>query len=190
MKDDASAHHSNEDFISGKQTTLRPGSITHTYATCPVEYRRVYEGEYFAKYRIDARLKDDMWNWYSNTGVDDPLLVLWELVPYSFVADWFANIGSFIDSLNAYEGLTPLVSCFTYGRKLTVRLDIQKVRSGYWNTKITDLTVIRPEHATYFEFTRIVGPPPAMGSLRFNQRPLNTKRLLDTVSLITQGMRR
>jgi hypothetical protein len=33
----------------------------------------------------------------SSLGLDDPLTVAWELVPYSFVADWFLPIGDFLE---------------------------------------------------------------------------------------------
>ena len=38
-------------------------------------------------------------------GLNNPALVAWELVPFSFVADWFLPIGDFLSSLTAYNGL-------------------------------------------------------------------------------------
>lgn len=38
-------------------------------------------------------------------GLDNPLTVAWELVPFSFVADWFLPVGTAIRSLTAYNGL-------------------------------------------------------------------------------------
>lgn len=38
-------------------------------------------------------------------GLLNPLAVAWELVPYSFVADWFGNIGQVINSLTGFVGL-------------------------------------------------------------------------------------
>lgn len=42
----------------------------------------------------------------SQLGLSNPLLIAWELVPFSFVVDWFIPIGSFLDSLDATAGLT------------------------------------------------------------------------------------
>lgn len=39
-------------------------------------------------------------------GLLDPLAVAWELVPMSFVVDWFIPIGNFIDGITAPFGLT------------------------------------------------------------------------------------
>jgi hypothetical protein len=38
-------------------------------------------------------------------GLQNPALVAWELVPFSFVADWFLPIGNFLEGLTAYNGL-------------------------------------------------------------------------------------
>lgn len=38
-------------------------------------------------------------------GLFNPAAVAWELVPFSFVADWFIPIGSYIDSLNIFPVL-------------------------------------------------------------------------------------
>lgn len=42
----------------------------------------------------------------ANLGLTNPLSVAWELVPFSFVVDWFAPIGPYLDSLSATSGLT------------------------------------------------------------------------------------
>lgn len=38
-------------------------------------------------------------------GLTNPMLVAWEVVPFSFVADWFLPIGDAISALSAYHGL-------------------------------------------------------------------------------------
>lgn len=37
----------------------------------------------------------------SQMGLDDPLLLAWELLPYSFVVDWFVPIGPYLESQTA-----------------------------------------------------------------------------------------
>jgi hypothetical protein len=41
----------------------------------------------------------------SNYGLNDPLLVAWELVPFSFVFDWFVSVGDFLSAATALRGL-------------------------------------------------------------------------------------
>lgn len=45
-------------------------------------------------------------------GVANPLEVVWEVVPFSFVVDWFLPVGDLIRSFSAYNGLT-FMSGFT-----------------------------------------------------------------------------
>lgn len=42
----------------------------------------------------------------ASLGITNPLLLAWELMPYSFVVDWFLPIGSWLDTLDATWGLT------------------------------------------------------------------------------------
>lgn len=46
-------------------------------------------------------------------GLADPLSIAWELVPFSFVADWFIPIGTYLEALHAVPRLTGSF-CVTY----------------------------------------------------------------------------
>lgn len=54
--------------------------------------------------RIDAVPENDLLMALSSLGITNPLQVAWELVPFSFMADWFLPIGSFLESLDAMLG--------------------------------------------------------------------------------------
>ena len=41
----------------------------------------------------------------SQYGITNPTAVMWEAVPFSFVVDWFAPVGDFLNSLGALNGL-------------------------------------------------------------------------------------
>lgn len=47
-------------------------------------------------------------------GLQDPLGVAWELVPWSFVVDWFVPISTYLDTLNTFSGLNAFVAYTTY----------------------------------------------------------------------------
>lgn len=49
----------------------------------------------------------------SSLGITNPLMVAWELLPFSFVIDWALPIGSFIDQLDAGLGYTFGGACVT-----------------------------------------------------------------------------
>lgn len=42
----------------------------------------------------------------SVTGISNPALLAWELLPYSFIFDWFLPVGNYLKALDAYGGLT------------------------------------------------------------------------------------
>lgn len=65
----------------------------------------------------------------------DPLLTAWELTPFSFVFDWFVDIGGFLETLSALEGMTVLAGFGShlesvYGRGVYKDTATHKVVSG------------------------------------------------------------
>jgi hypothetical protein len=55
--------------------------------------------------RVICRLSHTEFFHPERVGLTDPLSVAWELVPFSFVVDWFAPIGDFLSSLHAIRVL-------------------------------------------------------------------------------------
>jgi len=47
---------------------------------------------------------NDMLAAFSALGLTNPAVIAWELVPYSFVVDWFLPIGNWLDTLDATVG--------------------------------------------------------------------------------------
>lgn len=62
--------------------------------------------KHVAKVRMDFVLDSTAFQQLAQKGVTNPLLVAWELLPYSFVVDWFAPIGEFLETLDATLGMT------------------------------------------------------------------------------------
>jgi len=46
-------------------------------------------------------------------GLTNPLAVAWELVPFSFIVDWFLPVGTFLNNLDATNGLSFVKGCKT-----------------------------------------------------------------------------
>lgn len=53
----------------------------------------------------------------ASVGITNPVLLAWELLPYSFVIDWFLPIGNYLESLDATAGLTFYEGYITTYRK-------------------------------------------------------------------------
>lgn len=77
-------------------------------------------------------------------GFDQPLESLWELVPFSFIIDWFFSIGDVISSWSQSSGLTALLSWCTVVLDSTLVRTCKTVnisnRDDYvWDTKTVQL---------------------------------------------------
>jgi len=53
------------------------------------------------RYTIDDALRSFM----AQTGFTNPLSLAWEVLPFSFVIDWFLPIGNYLNTLTAWDGL-------------------------------------------------------------------------------------
>lgn len=56
------------------------------------------------KFCVRHKLADSDRAALSQTGIDNPALLAWELLPYSFVIDWFIPVGNYLEALNAFSG--------------------------------------------------------------------------------------
>jgi len=55
----------------------------------------------------------------AEAGLTNPLAIAWELTPFSFVADYFMNVGNYIQSTCAFEGLTLLDVGYSMATEVT-----------------------------------------------------------------------
>lgn len=59
---------------------------------------------------------------------------LWEAIPFSFVVDWFANVGTFVDAISPKGGITRLASWTSVEKELTTTRSIRWVNGGNYGT--------------------------------------------------------
>lgn len=92
-------------------------------------------------------------------GVSDTPARLWELMPYSFVVDWFTNVGSFISSVVPQPGVTQLdrslvVTRRTTHQRFTTGASLGIGNPNYWgvqhNSSCTDYTVFESTQRKQF----------------------------------------
>lgn len=85
------------------------------------------------EFRVRAMSLDeltaDMW---SNIGFTDKGLITlpWELIPYSFVVDWFVNIGDFLNALVPMFSVRQLGSCLVIEQRFSVLSTFTSSRGG------------------------------------------------------------
>jgi hypothetical protein len=107
-------------------------------------------------------------------GITNPALVVWELVPYSFVVDWFLPIGNYLEALNAFDGLE-----LANGHQITI------VKADFFinfnrNTRVgnqrQEWSGVRRREVCVFDRKTIVAPPPPTLSFK---SPVNARNFPD-----------
>lgn len=101
---------------SGRSTT---GSSSESILFYQDAYRKINETTEFSwDHSVRARV---VAKWQARTlnAIADPAISLWETIPYSFVADWFVNVG---DCLAAWKVRNNISSVYpSYGVKSTLK---------------------------------------------------------------------
>jgi len=116
---------------------------------------------YGVKYTIDDQTRAFL----AQTGFLNPIDLGWEVLPFSFVLDWFIPVGQFLEGLSACQGLTFLSgyeSIKTVKHKYTL-LDVKKtVVNGIYSK--TTLSCRGLSHERHVSFTRnVLSDWPHMG---------------------------
>jgi hypothetical protein len=109
-------------------------------------------------------------------GALNPLTVAWELIPFSFVADWFVNIGDCIAEATAFAGLT-ILDGGSLRTSDTVGVCIEQNPSPF----TTPLQ-------TSFKQRRAIREPgvQTMPRLQIKSKPLNLEKITTAAALLRQ----
>jgi len=78
-----------------------------------------------SKCRVQVEIRCNNPNLYlaNQLGFVNPASFVWEVIPFSFVVDWFANVGQFLDQFSMFAGLDIVQSSNTY-------LQVNKQKTG------------------------------------------------------------
>lgn len=60
---------------------------------------------------LHYRVSNDFISHAASLGFTNPMLLVWETIPLSFVLDWFVNVGDWLQGFSAYHGLEFLAGC-------------------------------------------------------------------------------
>lgn len=123
-----------------------------------------------------------------NLGIDFSSLpsTLWELVPYSFVVDWFIDVGSWLDNLNPNNSVSHIQNCLSlssYERATTCVTGVSAQAEPSASNPVSACSSVYVSERSSYQ--RDVGLTlPALPLV--NYRDLSLARQIDSVSLALQ----
>lgn len=84
------------------------------------------------KIGITFRMDQPLLSFLAQLGFTNPINLVWEILPFSFVADWFIGIGPYLEALSAWDGLTFIDGFQTQFSKMWVSgsVDYDGVNAG------------------------------------------------------------
>lgn len=140
------------------------------------------------QYKVTFASQSDTTHSLAQVGISNPALIAWELVPWSFVIDWFIPIGNYISSLDATLGLsfvTGSCSTKTVGKcQLSQTWDAWNY--GAWQCYSTHFVGSATASCNWEYYTRTAlssFPSPQLPGLK---NPASFEHALNAISLLSQ----
>jgi hypothetical protein len=87
-----------------------------------------------AKYVIYSRVSNPSLRTAAGLGLTNPAIFAWELLPFSFVVDWFVPVGDVLNSLDATMGLNFVDGTLTLKTTDKYQAGISQIESFNWST--------------------------------------------------------
>jgi len=135
--------------------------------------------------RIDAVPENDLLIALSSLGITNPLLIGWELVPFSFVVDWILPVGSFLESLDAMLGYGPTWCSMTNFAKVewnSTGVPQPRHNGGFWYEAVNDTH----QHKRYVYVKRTVSESVPLPTLPRFKDPRSLSHMANGLSLLAQ----
>lgn len=142
------------------------------------------------RYRIDDESYGTFLTQSVGLGLDTLPATIWELVPFSFVADWFMGFGQWIDTIvpKPYIKILSNSSSVRSTRRLIDALEYVEINSlgrGIWPQQVKRAHSKRSFTGVYTQYDRAVNEPIPLVPLR-TPGTLNLVHSVDSVALLTQ----
>lgn len=174
-----------KDGKSGKSNDRWYDTIVYQGQVLPYPFGSLTTWEYVMKLQMIADLNVTNPNLYlaNQLGLINPAQVLWEMIPYSFLVDWFLPVGSFLNQFTDFSGMS-------LGQPMTTTLTTRKrVRRARANEP-WDPPFEKYNEAYATEMYREKGIYSASFPMPSVPMGLSPTRAATAISLILQQLRR
>lgn len=144
------------------------------------EYEEYFETRITLHYRSSPFGLDTM----SQFGLTNPLSLLWDVIPYSFVIDWLLPVGDYLNSLDTFVGKTFLSGTVSYLTDSVCKTTpVNLVPYGSWRLASSQIKPAVGKYRSYHRYPLSAFPSARVPTIELN---LNLNRTLDTLALIGQ----
>lgn len=184
----ASIHRADDALIRGKARVTQDLSTTaqrirvvdaiqRQTITTVVTGTRYYRGAAFGRVRSDILLRSGL----------SPLVTGYELIPFSFVLDWFWDIGTYLQAVDPFSGAHMIGNCASVHTSYTVVQTVLQEFHGRLPSEPSD--AVHSGAGTFqteIKLDRYDRFPHPVALPGWNVR-LNPAKLLDILTIITSG---
>lgn len=170
-------------FAVGAKKKVMDTCTYDTYtAPSTVNCRQTVSVEATQKIQLCYRLSNFHLALLSSLGLTNPLEIIWERVPYSFVVDWFLPVGNWLSALGGDFGYT-----FING-SLTTFIRYSENGSPV-NSSGSDQEFFCPIRGSAYYLRRQIYVSSPWPGLSFKS-PVSSGHIANALSLLTQSLRR
>jgi hypothetical protein len=166
--------------LSGKVDWHKPGTDDHMS-----HYRHVVGGFHSSRVRIDVVPENGALATAAALGFTNPVLLAWELLPFSFVADWAYPLGNYFSQMDALAGWRVK----GYSQSNFTKLD--SVVTGLSFTQSTGYPTVQDWTGQwrYTKLSRTAGTSVPFATLPSVKNPISTTHLMNALALLTEASR-
>lgn len=177
--------------IRARGSSTRPRSFSGTIGTQgTIGWTTYSEGtteRSRAKYIVDYWVDDTRLANLDDWGITNPILLAWELVPYSFVCDWFLPVGSWLEQVGYQLGLT-----FKQGMRTVMmdRITHRNYKPTPPDPRFRDTASGQDTYRTFRWRREIISEFPVPAKPQFDPDGLRGKRILNALALLSTAFDR
>lgn len=166
----------NPEKISSGSSISYDANYRQTVDGKPVNFLVGMGARYGVRHYAKVRISNQNLFLANRLGLINPAAIGWELVPFSFVVDWFSNVGQILESITDFVGVEILSS--GYSTMLVANGTIAE----YWppGNKVTEIKGFSQLH-----YQRVPGSFPSP-SIAFRPPFSGWKRAATQISLLNQ----
>jgi len=150
-----------------------------------------YTGFLTVRYALEYSIDNPTLATLQSYGLVNPLEIAWEVLPWSFVVDWFLPVGAFIRDLNANSNVTFVrgTRSVVFSFETSTHVVCNKQHGPGWDSYGDVRTVDTVSAGRVYDKERVILTNSPIDARPVLKNPISMYHLLETLALIIQRFR-